>query len=435
MADRRRRRKRRNKRVFIILGSLFLLLIVILTLSSGDEEATEVTVGEVKERDITEKVTANGKIQAEVEVRISPDVSGEIVELPVKEGDRVKEGELVAKIRPDIYESALNRAEASLNNSKAQLANAKAQLTRVEARLKNARSDYERKKKLKEKGAISEAEFQQAESDYESTLAEVEAQRQTVRASRFSVQSAEASVKEARDNLDRTTIHAPRSGTITRLEVEEGERVVGTDQMSGTEMLSISELRLMEVNVEVNENDIVRVSIGDTAEVEVDAFMDRVFKGVVTEMANSASSSGEGMDEVTDFPVKVRILRSSYEELAKDSLSSPFRPGMSATVDIATKKVKDAPSVPIRAVTTREDSASKGPRAMRECLFTYDDGRAFRRFIETGIQDDEHIQILEGMEPGEEVVTGPYDAVSKELQDSSKVKKVPKEALFGKGPS
>jgi HlyD family secretion protein len=261
----------------------------------------------------------------------------------------------------------------------------------------------------------------------------VEAQKQTVKASRFSVQSSEASMKEARENLERTTIYAPRSGTVTRLEVEQGERVVGTDQMSGTEMMSISELQDMEVNVEVNENDIVRVSLGDTAEVEVDAYLDESFRGVVTEMANSASSSGQGMEEVTDFPVKVRILRKSYEHMVEDSSESPFRPGMSATVGISTRKVKEVPSVPIRAVTTREDSTGKGGTELEECLFRYEDengGRVRLTFIRTGIQNDRHIQVREGVDTGEAVVTGPYDAVSKELEDSSKVEKVPKEALF-----
>lgn len=395
------------------------------------------TVGQVQLRDITETVNANGKVQPEVEVRISSDVSGEIVALPVKEGDRVKEGEMIAKIRPDVYESALNRAEASLNNAKAQLANAKAQLARIQAQFENSRTVYERKKRLFQKdSAISEAEYQQAKSNYESAKADVDAQKQTVKAARFSVQSSEASVKEARENLERTTIHAPHSGTVTRLEVEKGERVVGTDQMSGTEMMSISELRYMEVSVDVNENDIVRVSIGDTADVEVDAFLDKNFKGVVTEMANSASSSGKGMEEVTDFPVKIRILRGSYASMVEDSSESPFRPGMSATVNIATQQVNGVPSLPIRAVTTRKDTAEgKGSRALKECVFRHfsEKRKVALRFIRTGIQDDRFIEVKEGVDTGEAVVTGPYDAVSKDLEDSARVKEVPKEALFKKG--
>ncbi len=437
MAQDRKKRKRRKRLLWI--GGSILFLILLWSFFSGGEGPTKVTVEKVEKRDITETVTANGKVQPEVQVKISSDVSGEIVKLPVKEGDLVKKGEMIARIQPDVYESALNRAEASLNNAKAQLANAKAQLARVKARFKNVKVTYERKKRLYQRdSAISQAEYLQAESDHESTKAEVEAQKETVKAARFSVQSAKASMKEARKNLERTTIHSPLTGTITGLEVEQGERVVGTDQMSGTKMMNVSELQDMEVNVDVNENDIVRVSVGDTAKVEVDAYVDREFKGVVTEMANTATSSGEGMNEVTDFPVKVRILRSSYSDMVADSSESPFRPGMSATVSIATRKVEDVPAVPIRAVTTREDTMEDagGRTELRECVFRYQENESvvLRNFIRTGIQDDRFIQVKEGIDTGQAVITGPYDAISKDLRDSVKVKKVPREALFqGKG--
>ncbi|MFB6257407.1 MAG: efflux RND transporter periplasmic adaptor subunit [Flavobacteriales bacterium] len=430
-----RKRRSRKKRIFWIIGGGLLFLILLTSYFSSGSELTKVAVGEVKLRNITETVNANGKVQPEVKVKISSDVSGEIVELPVKEGDRVQKGELIAKIQPDVYESALNQAEASLNNSKAQLANAKAQLARVRARFKNVKATYQRKKRLYEQdSAISQAEYLQAESDYGSTKAEVEAQKETVKAAKFSVQSAKASMKEARKNLKRTTIHAPRSGTITGLEVEKGERVVGTNQMSGTKMMSISELEDMEVNVEVNENDIVRVSMGDTAKVEVDAYLDQNFKGVVTEMANTASSSSETGNEVTDFPVKIRILRSSYDHMVEDSSESPFRPGMSATVAIATRTVENVPSVPIRAVTTRKDSTEKenGSSRLRESAFSLgkDGNHALLKFLKTGIQNDRFIQVKEGLDTGTKVITAPYDVISKKLKDSSKVKEVPKEALF-----
>lgn len=435
MASSDRKRKRRRKRTLISLGVILLLGILISIFASGGEGRTKVSIGKVQLRDITETVNANGKVQPEVEVKISSDVSGEIVRLPVKEGDKVKKGEMMARIQPDVYESALNRAEAAMNNAKAQLANANAQLARVKASFKNIKVTYERKKRLYEKdSAISKAEFLKAESEYESTKAEVEAQKETVKAARFSVQSSKASMKEARKNLDRTTIHAPLTGTITGLEVEQGERVVGTDQMSGTKMMHVSELQDMEVSVEVNENDIVRVSVGDTASVEVDAYLDKEFRGVVTEMANTASSSGQGMDEVTNFPVKVRILRSSYSHMVEDSSDSPFRPGMSATVAIATQRVEQVPSIPIRAVTTRKDSLEGEKEAvrMRESVFSYDEEeeKALLQFIQTGIQDDQHIEVREGLDTGQAVVTAPYDAVSKELKDSSNVKEVPREVLF-----
>ncbi len=433
----RRKMNKFLKYLLITLGGL--LLIVLIGRSAGwlgaGKTEYQVVTKKAKKRTITELVTANGKIQPETDVKISPDVSGEIVELPIKEGDRVEEGDLLARIRPDVYESALNQAEASLNNAKASLANSKAQLKRARARFGNAKSVYERNKKLYEEDAISEAEFQKVKSDYESAKADVEAAKETVRGARFSVQSAEASVKEARDNLEKTSIFAPLSGTITRLQVEKGERVVGTAQMAGTEMMRVSDLTSMEVDVEVNENDIVRVSLDDTAIIEVDAYRGEKFQGTVTEIANAATSSGQNMDQVTNFPVKIRILHSSYKQLGqKEGIPNPpFRPGMSATVDIQTQTVKNTVSVPIRAVTTRRDSTDEKTEQIsdpRECVFVHKNGRAWRRNVRTGIQDERFIRIRDGIDAGVPVITAPYDVVARKLEDSTKVTVVEEAVVF-----
>ncbi len=424
-----------KKRNILILLSLVMILGVMAWFFGRNRDQTiRVTTDKSKKRDITETVAANGKIQPEIDVKISPDVSGEIIVLAVEEGDYVEKGDLLVKLKPDVYESALNRAEASLNNAKANLANSRARLTQVEAKFRQAKANFDRQKKLHEQGAISQADFETALSNYETAEADVKAAEETVRASQFSVQSAEASLKEAKDNLERTIIHAPRSGTISGLQVEEGERMVGTAQMAGTEMMHVSDLHRMEVDVEVNENDIVRVSLGDTADVEVDAYLDENFRGVVTEIANAATTSGQSVDQVTNFSVKIRLLRDPYEHLLveEDSLGSPFRPGMSATVDIRTETVKQAVSLPIRAVTTREDTAGGKEEELQECVFRVRDNRALRTDVKTGIQDNKYIQVLEGIEAGEEVITGPYDAISRELADSSSVVVVEEKALFDK---
>lgn len=421
----------------------------------GDGEGTKVTSEKVEKRTITETVSANGKIQPEAEVKISPDVSGEVVDLLVREGDEVKAGDLLAKIDPKIYASNYDRMLAGLNTQKANLSNARARLAQVQAQFINAKSSFERSERLFNEKAIAAAEFESARSTYEVARAEVTAAEESIKAAEYSVKSAEASVKEAGENLYKTSIYAPVSGTISRLNVEKGERVAGASQFSsGTEILRIANLAVMEVIVSVNENDIVRVAISDTAIIEVDSYLNEKFNGIVTEIATSANVSGISADQVTNFDVKIRMLPESYSNLKVKGqpAASPFRPGMSATVDIRTESAYRVLSIPIQAVTTRQDTTASGKKSaekkpgsnpesgqitatdapQQEIVFVVSEGKAVRRNIKTGIQDNAYIQILEGLDVGEEVVTGPYRAVSRSLNDGDAIKVVAKEDLFEK---
>ncbi|KPL11162.1 MAG: hypothetical protein AMS23_02290 [Bacteroides sp. SM1_62] len=398
----------------------------------GKEEVIQVAVEKAERRDIVETITANGKVQPETEVIISPDVSGEIVDLRVKEGDMVTMGKLLARIKPEVYISARDRALASLNSSKARFSQAEAQYIQKEL-------DYKRNKTLWEQQAISESVYETALSAYQVAKAELDA-------AKYSVKSAEAALAEAEENLIKTSIYAPMSGTVSMLLVEKGERVVGAQMMTGTEMMRIADLDRMEVLVEVNENDIVRVNMEDTALIEVDAFLGQKFKGIVTEIANSAKTTGLTTDQVTNFEVKVFLLRESYQTLYDEGYVNPFRPGMSATVDIMTEIESDVLSVPIQAVTTRADSTlaeSSGDveeaeivnedeeEEMNEVVFIVnDESKAEFVKVKTGIQDNNYIQILEGIEEGDEIITAPYNAISKKLNADAMVEVVDKEDLF-----
>lgn len=432
----------KGKKLWWIIGiGLVALLVVAVFANKNRDTSKKVTVEKVTLQTITERVTANGKIQPAQDVKISSDVSGEIIELAVKEGDQVKKGQLLVKINPDIYIAAKNRAEAALNSARANLATAKARYAQSKAQFINAEKTFQRNKELIANGAISQSEYDNAVSAYEVAKADAEAAEQGARASEFSVKSAEATRKEANDNLNRTEIYAPQAGTISSLAVEEGERVVGTAQMAGTEMMRISDMNMMEVHVDVNENDIIRVSLNDTAEVEVDSYLGKKFKGLVTEMANAATSSGMGTDQVTNFAVKITLLPASYKQLleGKPANFSPFRPGMSANVDILTATERNVIAVPIEAVTTRSDSSKfsikkktevDGESKEFECVFVYENGKANIRPVTTGIQDSKYIYVLTGLSEDEEVVTGPYAAVSRELGHGTEVKKVDKKDLF-----
>ena len=421
-----------TKKVLIIVGiAIVALLIIAVAVRKGQSNATEVEAQPAKRVSITEYVTANGKIQPAVDVNISSEVSGEIVELAVKEGDKVQKGDLLVKINPDIYISAANRAQAALNSAKANLANAKARLAQVKAQFVIAQKTFERNQKLIESKAISQADFEQAQSDYEVAKAEVEASEQSVRASEYSVKSALATLNEAQDNLKRTTIYAPQSGTVSALNVEEGERVLGTAQMQGTTMMSISDMSQMEVHVDVNENDIIRVKMGDTALIEVDSYLGKKFKGIVTEIANAAASSGVGTDQVTNFSVEISMIPTSYNQLldGKPQDFSPFRPGMSSAVEIITQRVENVLAVPIEAVTTRTDSTGKvalgGGSSMEddafECVFVVSEGKAQLVAVEPGIQDNRYIEIKSGLSEGQQVVTGPYRVVSRQLENGDAI--------------
>lgn len=413
-----------NKTLKILLPVVLLLIIFAVIGKKkgwfGKEATVKVAIEKVAVNPIVEAVTANGKIQPETEVKISPDVSGEIVELHVKEGDFVQKGMLLFKIKPEIYISSRDRAAATLNSTKSRLAQAEAQMIQAELA-------YNRSKKLFEENTISKSDFEQAESQYKVAKAEKES-------AEFSVKSSEASLKEANENLIKTTVYAPMTGTISRLAVELGERVIGANMMTGTEVLRVADLNRMEVVVDVNENDIIRVKPGDTATVEVDAYLDRDFTGMVTEIANSANTLGTTTsDQVTNFQVRILILKESYEDLITEKNPSPFRPGMSASVDIFTKRKNAILTVPIQAVTTRTDTTKIDPAAtdeIRTLVFVSDGKYALARDVTTGIQDNVNIEILSGLTEGEEVIVQPFSAISKKLADSTLIEVVDKESLF-----
>lgn len=448
-------KKKSSKWIIWTLAGLLVLLMAVATIKARKKPKGEsVETEKVALREIREIVSASGKIFPEREVKISSDVSGEIVELYVEEGDSVKAGQVLAKIDPEAYVSAVERANASVSGSKSEVARSKsaietstAQIEQIKAQLENTRRIHERNKKLKADGVISAQDFENSESNLlqlEANLRSAEAgyraSQQSAKSAEFNVASAEASLKEIKTSLSRTTITAPTAGIISKLNVEQGERVVGTIQMTGTEMMRIANFNSMEVQVEVSENDILRVSLGDTATIEVDAYLNEKFKGIVTEMASSAANTGATQaltsDQVTNFIVKIRILPESY--LGRTDKKMPFRPGMSATVDINTNTERDIIAIPIQAVTTREKEKVKGDTTttvvegessvsadanIDEVVFVYEADTARMIKVATGIQDNEYIQILSGLEAGQEVITGPYSTVSRKLKNGLALEK------------
>ena len=447
-------KKRMRLLLIIVVVAIIGLVIARRQGLIGKEDGTKVTVEAASRNSIIETVSANGKIQPEAEVKISPDVSGEVVELYIKEGDRVKAGDLLAKIDPKIYTSNYERMLAGLNTQKANLSNALARVAQVEAQFINAQSTFKRNEQLWNEKAISASEFDAATSAFEVAKAEVTAARESAKAAEYGVASAQASVKEAGENLYKTSIFAPVDGTISKLNVEKGERVAGASQFSsGTEILRIANLEIMEVIVSVNENDIVRVSLNDTALVEVDSYLNRKFKGIVTRIATSANVTGLSADQVTNYDVRIRMLPESYRDISGDTLS-PFRPGMSATVDIQTTFADNVLTVPIQSVTSRadttkakakpqpgapenaygvEDESTSGistTSAPQEYVFVVEEGVAKLRKVKTGIQDNTNIQVLEGVKEGEKVISGPYRAIARTLKDGNKVQVVEKDKLF-----
>lgn len=404
--------------IWLIVGSILLITLLLVGNKMGwfgkSGEYREVEISKIEPIDIVETVAATGKIQPEVEVALSSEVSGEIIELPIKEGQTVEKGDLLVKINPDLIQAAVSQSRAGLQNFKAQYEQALASE-------KNAKLNYDRNKLLFEKGVISKSEWDRFVADYDMAQA-------NRKAAYYNVQSASANVKQSVDNLARTTIYAPMGGTISKLSVELGERVVGTAQMAGTEIVRVANLQNMEVEVDVNENDIVKVSLGDSTIVEVDAYLKREFKGVVTAIANSAESTLTA-DQVTNFKVKVSILPSSYADLTegKPESYSPFRPGMTATVDIITNKKKDIIGVPISAIVIKTDTTDNSKIKANvndekfEALFVKEGEEAKLRVVKTGIQDDSNIEIISGLELGETVITGPYNTVTKLLKDGDKV--------------
>ena len=449
----------KGKKTWYIIGAAVVLIFGGLGLAKkmewiGKVEPTEVEFAQVVRGTIVEKVSASGKIQPEVEVKVSPDVSGEIVSLNVAEGDSVVAGQEILKIRPDNYVSLLARAEAQVNAQKAGSEQSKAVLAQSEARLSKAKIDFDRNDRLHRDKVISDSDFDQFQSAYLVAKQDLEAAKANVKAANFNVKSAEAAFKEAKTNLTKTTIYAPQSGIISKLNVELGERVVGTSQMAGTEMLRIANLNNMEVRDNVNENDITRVSLGDTVMIDVDAFSssDRKFMGVVYEVASSANSSGTAAsvsnDAVTEFEVKIRVLRSSYADLIQGKLSYPLKPGMTASVEILTNRKSNILTVPLASVTTRElgaekkaegekpsdagaavttqndvNTARKRKEKIREVVFVEEKGKVKQVEVKTGISDFEQIEIVSGLKEGQQIISGPYATVAKKLNAGDLVKK------------
>jgi HlyD family secretion protein len=448
--------RKRRIWLYVLLGVAIIAIAGAIASRSKGDEGLKVFTEDAAKRDIQETVTASGKVFPKLEVKISSDVSGEVVELYVEEGDSVVAGQVLAKIDPDAYQSQVERGAAGVNAAKAQQANSRAQIETLRAQkeqtiaqLENAREIHQRNEQLRKDGMISEADFQASQSNLRALEASIRAAdanirsaEETARSAGFNVQSSEATLNELRTSLRRTTIVAPMSGIISLLNVEKGERVVGTLQMTGTELMRIANLSNMEVRVEVSENDIPRVKLGDKAEVEIDAYLGRKFMGTVTQIANSSTTAALNAnaltsDQVTNFEVRIQIDPDSYADLITPQKRYPFRPGMSASVEVFTRKESQAVSVPIQSVATRDKDKNKSGGAPQqgqpdaneedlrqdliEVVFVVEGDSVLQVPVVTGVQDDEYIQIVKGLNPGQKVVKGPYDAVARELEQGKKV--------------
>ncbi|MCI5081252.1 MAG: efflux RND transporter periplasmic adaptor subunit [Saprospiraceae bacterium] len=463
-----RQKSKKGKRNYLLISILLIAILGLVGVAIWQQnkkpKGERVAVEPIEKRTIIEKVAASGKVFPQTEVKISSDVSGEIVELYVEEGDSVVANQVLAKIDPDAYQSQVERGVASVNAAKAQLANSRSQIQnltaqkeQIEAQLINAREIHKRNESLKKEGVISDQDYDASlsnvralEANLKAAEASIKAAQESAKASEFQVQSSEASLKELRTSLNRTTIYAPMNGIVSMLSVEKGERVVGTIQMTGTEMMRIANLNAMEVRVDVSENDIPRVSIRDEVDIEVDAYINRKFKGRVTQIANSASGAGTSTtltsDQVTNFEVRISIDQDSYADLITETNPYPFRPGMSSSVEIYTEKREGILSVPIQAVTTREKDEKKNKARfvnngeeeetdrsaddLKEVIFVAIGDTVRMQEVTTGIQDDTYIELKTGGEDGQEVVTAPYSAVSRKLKEGDQIMKVKEDELY-----
>lgn len=443
------------KWILISVGILLVLMVVLSkTGAFGKDEGLKVTAEKVQKRTITEIVNASGKIYPEIEVKISPDISGEITELNVQEGDSVKKGQVLARIYADIYNIQRNQAASGVEQTQAQVANSQAAIDALKAQMEQAQRTFDRQKKLFDDKVISKSEFEIADANLKSSTANYNAAKQGIRGGEASVQSARASLEKANKDLSRTAVIATMDGVVSLLNVKQGERVVGSNLMSGTEMLRIADMSKIEIRVDVGENDVPKVKLGDSANIEVDAYSNRKFKGIVTQIASSnngaaAQTALSTTSDVTQYKVYIRLLPESYKDLIGKG-SFPFRPGMSANADIQTKTHVNVLSVPINAVTTREKNdstktdkkkdesnvnttTSTGDDDLDVVVFVIDkEGKVSKQKVKTDIQDINYIEISEGLKDGQEVVTGPYDLVSKTLKDGKKVKVIDKKDLFEK---
>lgn len=442
-----------------ILISLGILLVLMVVLSKtgvfGKDEGTKVTAEKVQKRTITEVVNASGKIYPEVEVKVSPDISGEITDLTVQEGDSVKKGQVLARIYADIYNIQRNQASSGVEQSQAQVANSQAALAALKAQLEQAQRTYDMQKQLFDDKVISRNEFNIAEANLKSTQANYNAAQEGIRGVKASVKGAQSNLEKANKDLSRTAVISPMDGVVSLLNVKKGERVVGSNLMSGTEILRIADMAKIEVRVDVGENDVPKVKMGDSAIVEVDAYSDKKFKGIVTQIAssNNGAASQNALastsNDVTQYKVYIRLLPESYMDLLGKG-SFPFRPGMSANADIQTKTHTNVLSIPINAVTTRDKndstknekkkddesnvkSASSLADDLEVVVFVLDaDDKVKKVKVKTDIQDINNIEITAGLKEGDRVVTGPYDVVSKTLKEKQTVKVVDKKDLFDK---
>ena len=418
-----------KNKALIIIGSLIVMGIVVILIGRqfgwiGGVKPIEVQTISIKKGKITELVTASGEIQPEVEVRVSPEVPGEIIELNIMEGDFVDEGKLLVRIRPDNFINALERAKAYYNQVRANLSSSKSNLSRSEAQFLRSQLEFKRQKSLFDQNVISDSEYEIAETNFKVSEQDLESSKQSVKASEYVVKSAKATVDESEENLRKTRIIAPMTGTVSLLSVELGERVVGTSQMAGTELLRIADLSIMEVRVDVNENDIVRVEIGDTANIDVDAYniYNMVFKGVVTEIASTANPK-PSPDAVTEFKVKIRVINESFNYLVEnEGIKNPFKPGMTASVEIITQEKSDIQVVPISSVTTKTEKDSLGIETIKQVVFIKEGDKAKMIEVETGISDFENIEIISGLKDGVDVIKGPYIAISQKLKDGTIIK-------------
>lgn len=455
------------KWILIILGILIVVLIVGKLIAGKGDDGVKVSTEKAAKRMITETVNASGKVYPEVEVKISPDISGEITELNVQEGDSVKKGQVLARIYADIYATQRDQAAAAVNQQQALTANSQAQLNALKASMDQAQRTYDRQKQLLDDKVISKAEFEQAESAYLTSKANYTAAVESIRGNKASEQSAQASLSRANKDLNRTTLTAPMNGVISSLTVKKGERVAGNSFNVGTEMMRVADMSVMEVRVDVGENDIVKVNIGDSADVEVDAYNNRKFKGIVTQIAASTASGTSALtssssNDVTNYEVRIRLNPESYKDLIdpKNLKKFIFRPGMNASADIKTKRHENVLAVAINAVSARvkgsdkniedkkkevsknkpdqdqdnqNDNNAVNSDELEEVVFVLQkDGKVKKTIVKTGIQDINYIEVISGLNAGDEIVTGPYNAVSKTLKDGNKVKVVPKDKLFEK---
>jgi HlyD family secretion protein len=439
----------KKKTIWWIIGVLVIVIVLLIAFGGSKDEGIKVSAETATVRTITETVTASGKVYPEVEVKVSPDISGEVVDLTVAEGDTVKKGQVVARIYADIYATQRDQASAGVAQMEAQVSNARAQLGALKATLDQAENNYNRQKELYAQKVISKLEFEQADQAYKSAKANYTAAVEGIRANEASVRSAMANLSRASKDVSRATITAPMTGVVSSLSVKKGERVVGTAQMAGTEMMRVADLNSIEVRVDVGESDIPKVKFGDTALVEIDAFNNRKFKGIVYKIANPAASTSTGSaNEVTNYKVHIRLLYDSYADLLRTGNGFPFRPNMNASADIQTRTIKDVLTVPLNAVTTRDKKTDKAPSAKKESTKNEEpdasktnddavevvfvqqkDGTIKKYPVQTGIQDLNYIQIITGIKKGDKVITGPYNTVSKTLRDGMKVKEVKKEEL------